>query len=31
MFAFRTAFAWDGWFNKATEESNFSNVIDVSS
>jgi len=26
-FACGTAFAWDGWFNKQTEESLFSNVI----
>ncbi|KAG8857330.1 hypothetical protein FRB96_005817 [Tulasnella sp. 330] len=24
-----TAFAWDGWFNRQTEESQFSNVIDL--
>ncbi|CED85200.1 na h exchanger 1 [Phaffia rhodozyma] len=28
-FACGTAFAWDGFFNKQTEESNFSNVIDL--
>lgn len=26
-FSCGTAFAWDGWFNKQTEESQFSNVI----
>ncbi|CAE6470036.1 unnamed protein product [Rhizoctonia solani] len=28
-FACGTAFAWDGWFNRQTEESMFSNVIDL--
>lgn len=28
-FSCGTAFAWDGWFNKQTEESQFSNVIDL--
>lgn len=28
-FACGTAFAWDGFFNKQTEESYFSNVIDL--
>ncbi|KAG8744739.1 hypothetical protein FRC10_009504 [Ceratobasidium sp. 414] len=28
-FACGTAFAWDGWFNRQTEESRFSNVIDL--
>lgn len=26
-FSCGTAFAWDGWFNRQTEESQFSNVI----
>lgn len=29
-FACGTAFSWDGWFNRQTEESAFSNVIGVS-
>ncbi|KAG8969192.1 hypothetical protein FRC03_004145 [Tulasnella sp. 419] len=28
-FSCGTAFAWDGWFNRQTEESQFSNVIDL--
>ncbi|KAN0062189.1 hypothetical protein ACQY0O_005368 [Thecaphora frezii] len=28
-FACGTAFAWDGWFTKQTEDSNFSNIIDL--
>lgn len=28
-FACGSAFAWDGFFNKATEDSAFSNVIDL--
>lgn len=28
-FACGTAFAWDGWFTKQTEDSNFSNIVDL--
>ncbi|WFD06492.1 hypothetical protein MVES1_001837 [Malassezia vespertilionis] len=28
-FACGTAFAWDGWFQKQTEDSNFSSIIDL--
>ncbi|TIB76393.1 hypothetical protein E3Q22_03557 [Wallemia mellicola] len=28
-FSCGTAFAWDGFFNKATEESNFSSIVDL--
>ncbi|PWN40494.1 hypothetical protein IE81DRAFT_219083 [Ceraceosorus guamensis] len=28
-FACGTAFAWDGWFTRQTEESNFSNIVDL--
>lgn len=28
-FACGTAFAWDGWFSKETEDSNFSNIVDL--
>ncbi|ODV94352.1 hypothetical protein PACTADRAFT_51208 [Pachysolen tannophilus NRRL Y-2460] len=28
-FAAGTAFAWDGWFQRQTEESNLSNIIDI--
>lgn len=28
-FACGTAFAWDGWFTRQTEDSNFSNIVDL--
>ncbi|WFD34067.1 hypothetical protein MCUN1_000899 [Malassezia cuniculi] len=28
-FACGTAFAWDGWFSKETEDSNFSSIVDL--